>query len=126
MSHRELDREVAEKVLGWTGLHYEEAKSSDRSFSPAGWYGQGPNREVYLGRHYSSRIEDAWKVVEAMRDKKLWDGITIVFNSLGGYTVHTTAWDSVHGGKGFKADTAPHAICLAALSALKADKEAVE
>jgi len=60
--------------------------------------------------HYSTKIADAWQVVEKMREKAPWtfrlciDGLGQTYAGFGG-----TAGDVY-------ADTAPLAICLAALS----------
>ncbi len=89
---RELDALIAEKVFGkiCPGFEFD-----------------------YVGPHYSTQIADAWLVVE-----KMWD--------LGGFRVAIIAvddgqyecdFDDMRATFTLQADTAPLAICLAALKA---------
>jgi len=63
-----LDILVAEKVMGWTLMNYEDEKVSD-DYAGArgndGWYWEGVNYEVWEWCP-SEKIECAWEVVEEM------------------------------------------------------------
>lgn len=88
---RELDALIAEKVMG-DPLQLKMAL--------------GP-------RHYSTDIAAAWEVVEKLRTAK-YELLICTFS--GKWSV-----DVLHTGKSIdvaNADTAPHAICLAALNAV--------
>lgn len=93
---RELDALVAEKVMGWTEV--------------CGYEGEYKGYWKILPK-YSTDIAAAWAVVEL----PLFDGWAIGRNASGKWEVFNP-WEnnfvvSV-------ADTAPHAICLAALKAV--------
>lgn len=124
---RELDALVAEKVMGWSLNAHGEWLNSDQSFT--GWH---TNESKYdpchnCGRsnlwHPSTSIEAAWEVVEKM------GGVFRMSTTLGGQyrvtfsdvTVDSYSEEYDVGRKYDKealADTAPHAICLAALKAV--------
>lgn len=114
---RELDALIAEKVMGWTvdpiyrmytgaGMRHAVGNNLDTRFNP------------------STNIAAAWEVVEKMRERGDWVNLE---GDKEGWMVEVwpfTADDSWAGG-GFygedvkaKADTAPLAICRAALKAL--------
>lgn len=112
---RDLDALIAEKVMGWTPNY------------PGGWPHPPkniPNRKKYIDSHdgttvipaYSTSIEAAWEVVD----------------KLGGnmFQLHYDTRYGTEGVKGWSVildgsvmcqfvDTAPHAICLAALKAVE-------
>jgi hypothetical protein len=123
---RELDALVAERVLGW--------KLIDRI--EMGW-GEGPDvwdctngkdaDECYspTRQHFapSTDISAAWAVVERMRENGMWMKLT------GPFYTDAPLWNAgftPHGMTGFNGrpdfcghgDTAPLAICRAALAAL--------
>ena len=101
----ELDRLVAEKVMGWkkwstTGDHlWTAADSRVRSLRPEDAWAFNP----------STNIAHAWEVVEKLIDKDPNIGIDCDGNWA------CSLWNHVA-----RADTAPHAICLAALKAVGA------
>lgn len=125
---RELDALVAEKVMGWVSVSKEHHWNYVRGY-PAGWpdeysglppdgyTGDDEFRRDYRKIHaYSSSIADAWLVVEKLKETK---GRVSVdwFEDTIGYRWH------VYVGEGDEqsvvgAETAPHAICLAALKAV--------
>ena len=103
---RELDALIAEKVMG----------------KPVKW-GKTPTTKYPIAvAHYSTQIADAWLVVEKMEEHNdivLFDIVrkTHVYNELYWFarfrTVLVERPNSIT-----KADTAPLAICLAALKAV--------
>lgn len=104
---RELDALVAENVMGASRLEGQFIKEID----PV-------SKTVSVGTEwyyppYSTDIRDAWEVVEKLL-KKHW-----YFN----LRCHDGEWsvllDKQVDGDEIRAPTAPHAICLAALKALK-------
>ena len=130
---RELDALVAGKVMGWTCVRTESGW--DNGPDPVtggpqiGWYGQPPGEEWegnsgQIIEEYSTDIATAWKVVEVLAKK--------------GYALALQAPDSVDMNECYRrfkrwtadfsqmeypsteaeADTAPLAICLAALNAV--------
>ncbi len=131
MTDRELDAQVAMQVMGWTWFRVERHMLTGRQYFRAlrkgndsfshfdaanmdepVWenYGQSPP-------HYSTSISAAWLVVEEMNRR----GYSIDF--CGDPNEPYRCWfqsgdDATTCGQG-KADTAPLAICEAALEALK-------
>lgn len=89
---REVDALVAEKVMGWT-------------ISEGFYYGPGERVPANIPR-YSTDIAAAWEVVEKMRGAA---GFMLV-NFAGG------GWQADIGDACEHAETAAHAICLAALT----------
>lgn len=65
---QKLDLMIAEKVMGWRNLEWRKGKNDGRTFSPEGYYGEGPDRACYLTHGYSTNIASAWLVVESMRN----------------------------------------------------------
>jgi hypothetical protein len=99
---RELDALVAEKVMGWKVKHMDVY----------GWMYSLPDRNRWTNvPHFSSNIADAWQVVEKAR--KDFGFIDILPYGSGYETVVRTLNGDIH----TKVETAPHAICLAALRA---------
>jgi len=104
MNLREIDRLVAEKVMGW-----EYVQDTDKW-----WDGDVLDIENF---NPSTNIQDAWRVVEKMREGRIfslcdaWDEndepiFYANFQYNDGY--HVVNYDAY-------AETAPLAICLAAL-----------
>jgi hypothetical protein len=104
---RELDALIAEKVMGYVpprpGTVGYDMKDLPRNRVP----------------HYSTDIAAAWQVVEKLNLlSKMKDGCLYFDPSLNKWVI--SEWS---GGREFaegsvEADTAPHAICLAALKAI--------
>lgn len=112
---RELDALVAEKVMGTEGIR------TIQSLDHRGWHREpgtlGPSRDLGDGRtgreaiqipHYSTDIAHAWLVVEHIN---LFDnGTRLGRDDNGAWVVMDWTNDVLA-----KADTAPLALCLAAL-----------
>ncbi|UAT31940.1 hypothetical protein K7T73_06890 [Bacillus badius] len=101
MNNREIDRLVAEKVLGLTVKNENIVRGGRRSGIPS----------------YSQKIEYAWLVVESLRERKIFtiydawdekDEKIFCANFQYNDTYHVVDYSAY-------ADTAPMAICLAAL-----------
>lgn len=113
---RELDALVAEKVMGWRDARLHRNGPTDPCEWEA-WQGIPPEPEHGWRTalpHYSTSIADAWQVVEWLAEHH--DGFVSVgvrsvdWGESGDYYdhfAHTTSGES-----------APHAICLAALAAV--------
>jgi hypothetical protein len=124
MSNREIDVSVAEKVMGWTvnradGRHWHTIAAHVGAENPGLLVGLDCCEERYSGAFMPSRrIEDAWKVVEKMSRKGYTVDVRACFD---GYAVNMVPHDL--SGDGMTRivqvgdDTAPMAICIAALKA---------
>lgn len=119
---RELDALVAEKVMGWTEVHFEAEwihwYGSGEEVIPANTFGRHPQAigDSIIPR-YSTSIADAWKVVGQMRAH----GYRLVlWTPLDDDTrIHCTAqFENGHQNIDGEGESAPHAICRAALSTL--------
>jgi Phage ABA sandwich domain len=124
MNLREIDRLIAEKVMGWkiyadsAGYKFWSINEDDSSRIICSVTSFEP----------STDIRDAWLVVEKLRETKIfslydaWDGDdNKIFCAVFEYndTYHVVDY------KGY-ADTAPLAICLAALKAVGVEVEVNE
>ena len=113
---RELDAEVAEKVMGW--------QPPDKSQDIDKWHEsiKGHWFEVLELPRFSTSIADAWLVVEEMDKQQLDISIDKAWNT--GWLVQFTN-EPFGGPKEFRVcgqgrgDTAPEAICHASLEAVK-------
>lgn len=108
---RELDAEVAERVLGYT-LDYEFA---DMYFDGAPCVKELRDQYDEWGvlPKYFTEMGDAWLVVEALRGR----GLHLQMNdTLSGYRARFFTADD---GAQATAPTAPEAICRAALAAME-------
>lgn len=108
---RELDAEIAMRVMGWDSL-----KTTDLE----GLVGMSPEMlepdafSVYVKvPHYSTSIADAWEVVEKMREHL---DITISANQNTCEVRSRDFPDQIIACE--QGDTIPHAICLASLKAV--------
>lgn len=114
---REIDLLIAEQLFGWRDLEWREEKNIHelgvRTWSPTGYYGKGPQHECYLTHRYSTKIEDAWLVVEKLRER-ISDEILLGY----GCDKAIGLWACAFGIYEVTADTAPLAICRAALKAI--------
>lgn len=105
----DLDKQIAEKVMGWISL-----PPSPYWYTADGkpWLGENLGYLSFQQWQPSSSIEDAWHVVEKLRTDddlatQFWiepreDGYMVKIDT-------EEAWQTI------VADTAPMAICLAAL-----------
>jgi hypothetical protein len=109
MTDRVLDADVAEKVMGWTVELIVSGRDAFEEWrDPQGWrYGATPPS-------YSSDIAAAWQVVEHMRTRgwrfeihELWEGWRAIFVLRATYAEYQE-----------RAESAPLAICRAALAAI--------
>lgn len=123
---RELDAAIAEKVMG---LEWRPWKPYA---APQGWFPKdAPECNERTGDDlaidadgylpdlpmYSYDITEAWEVVEKARQLV---SLEVEFAL---YANEDSTWDAAFGMEGgVKADTAPHAICLAALKAVGASE----
>ena len=124
---REMDALIAEKVMGWDTVHFVKFADGTIPFGASpdmqkeaddGGFICSTNKEV---PEFSTDIAAAWLVVEKMG---LFGGTGCsLVGPLPGQKWHIhfgkISSDSVIG------DTAPHAICLAALKAVGVNLEAV-
>lgn len=126
---RKLDALIAERVMGWRLEDYGEG--SIYFYAPRGTCGASCDHHLHLLPEFSTDIADAWSVVEKMKADKGFISITFYEDypnkrtpsqGMDGppYKAH---WSVSGLGIGYQegkiaADTAPHAICLAALKAL--------
>lgn len=109
---RELDALIAEKVIKLTpGYYFMEFK--DLSQQEQNNYNRNQGWSPMRCPEYSTDIAAAWEVVERMR--MIGADLEITIGKMG-YAINYELEDNwgVHGYK----DTAPHAICLAALKAV--------
>lgn len=107
---RELDALVAERVMGWTDIKFGEEKTAGLLEG----FGQPPSNSGRIAfPNYSTDISAAWEILEEFCLTHLTHGVNgwccIIGRQIDETTVHSTE---------AKAETAPHAICLAALKVL--------
>jgi hypothetical protein len=135
-AQRELDQEVAEKVLGWKRWEHPDkilyivapTEKRDRYGIPCHWKQAHPETPPFCDTRrwvpfFSTRIEDAWQVVEYLGPDR--EGVQFQLNHL-----HDGRWLASFGvmepaGDGIGA-TAPEAICRAALAYVGACEKMLE
>lgn len=115
---RELDALVAEKIFGWQRRPFE-CNAEQRVVVPPGWtdfssrywWGKDINSQVPA---YSTEIGAAWQVAECFDEVQLWKGPH-------GWSCRMERGEDEHvqHGEALRADTAPLAICRAALAAIE-------
>lgn len=120
---RELDFEIAIKVMGWTRDNYGDWDYKGSQAWRRNDYGEHSffHEEFNPGAHpfpphYSTSIEAAWEVVELLRSKEIF----LVLDNCEfeqAYEAEFTDFYETHRCS-TRSDTAPHAICLAALKAV--------
>lgn len=106
---RELDAEVAEKVMGW----YQRVLASPHPRSQKNWYRPGSRHPVVLPG-FSTDIAAAWLVVNHLYHSGLWD-ITIRISPVSRRWVCSLDAPNRTVSIGSSDNTAPLAICHAAL-----------
>lgn len=110
---RELDALIAEKVMGWK--FEQRHPEADNGIFP--WTRVDGIRAV-APPHYSKSIADAWAVVEKWRE--LGFDVDITAHHGWQYGCRIAPKGTFNTSTHFEsADTAPHAICLAALKAVE-------
>lgn len=110
---RELDALVAEKVMGWEAVHEHDFRDGGKQ-----WLGtRSDGAKMVPLPHYSTSIAAAWEVVAHLRSLASY-----VRWELRGDRHDYNCYFCL--GRGVEwvedIDTAPHAICLAALKAVGA------
>jgi len=116
---RELDALVAEKVMGWVEVRKQSIANAFGQHVMDDYVGQpsiGVTQPVLVPR-YSSMIQEAWKVADHLRSRSQF---VAVLSGMGPQGVQPWICKINRDG-GFleeRADTAPVAICLAALKAV--------
>lgn len=123
---RELDALVAEKVMGciisFKGWRYGRCGCDDTKGPSHMWT---PDHETYeWPAPYSTDIAAAWEVVEKMGN---WHGFDFAIwkKEVGEWRAgwFEDGWEGLEGRADATAESAPHAICLAALKAVGALQE---
>ncbi|HUR38493.1 MAG TPA: hypothetical protein VM222_03325 [Planctomycetota bacterium] len=116
---RDLDALVAEKVMGWIEVRKQSIANAFGQHVMDDYVGQpsiGVTQPVLVPR-YSSMIQEAWKVADHLRNRSQF---VAVISGMGPQGVQPWICKINRDG-GFleeRADTAPVAICLAALKAV--------
>lgn len=113
MTDRELDALVAEKVMGiWPWLLHDEYEPKAMTCPETGIQ----TSPVRAFDRYSTDISAAWQVVERMQVDGSWYSISGPADGFPRYHAEIlNGWKSLAEAE---AETAPRAICLAALRAL--------
>lgn len=111
--NRELDDLVAEKVMGWDYIPPFAA-----TMAPASW-SLGDNEFIETEKwHPSTSISDAWLVIEDMRKRGYEMTLEYFVDGSPLCQVAFTGLPTDESGSN-GSDTAPEAICLAALEVFK-------
>lgn len=120
---RELDAAIAEKVFGWKLYQYfDEAPFEREASTPEdycraanndGWYwsGEGAEGEAWQFKP-STDIASAWSVVEKLNSAPHYMPFYLKSEGMSEYIARFVDSEG-------EADSAPHAICLAALKAVE-------
>ncbi|UAT29532.1 hypothetical protein K7T73_13075 [Bacillus badius] len=117
MNNREIDRLVAEKVMGWEPNLDDDGTVLSYDTEHGNLFFYDDNENDWCP---SADIQDAWKVVESLRERKIFtiydawdekDEKIFCANFQYNDTYHVVDYSAY-------ADTAPMAICLAALKAV--------
>lgn len=116
---RELDSLIAEKVFGRSVVTYRNGdiwRVMLNTILNDGWkyidIGTGILKNI---PPYSTNIAAAWEVVEKLRSERMM--VSIVSDEDGGWNVEMWDYNNRQSKEVFS-ETAPHAICLAALKAV--------
>ncbi len=105
LTKREIDRLVAERVMGWTNLYLEGSR-----------FGTTPEGKSHrIVPQYSSDMSAAWEVVERLRHSGYEGGIDWTRPELGYECAFWSSPIPPDEMQPSRAETAPLAICLAAL-----------
>ncbi len=116
---RGLDKLIAEKVMGWTEIKTEVIPETGWDLYGVNSKGEGD----FLIPDYSTDISAAWEVVEKLISIGYMVDIQthtrfhqVQLEKLVGETDSGGIWQ---GGESIEGQSAPHAICLAALKAIQ-------
>lgn len=142
---RSLDALVAEHIMGWKWMLYPKDQKWAQIYLNEGKTGYWMAGTCTINTtnsdntpncpRYSTDIHDAWKVVEAVKCKTPWDGFSfyLVWGPYGkdmtpkgahGQIIYPRemSWlckvETLKNTYSIVSDTAPHAICLAALKTI--------
>lgn len=126
---RELDALIAEKVMGLSLAHMPDARDSKSGVIVSEisdsdvYFWDGRERDWSPIPNYSTDVAAAWEVVEKFKSKKiefaLIRDVSIWQASFQWNDSFPYHWDCIEWVDG---ETAPHAICLAALKAVGVKK----
>lgn len=125
LSDRELDAAVAERVMGWTCRRERWLDHAGRDAGITTEFYASPTEGTITAAQFqpSKLIQDAWLVVERMRElgfgfRAYWfpNGGNVKCCFATGFDPYDSPEDAAHD---VIADSAPRAICLAALAALE-------
>lgn len=109
----ELDAIIAKKIMRWTFLEkYEQTSLSGKKFIGEGWL-DFDNEFWEKPHNYSTDIDDAWDLVEELCPKK--DEFRLARFNMGEWRCTFAYFNGLES----SAETAPMAICLAALETLE-------
>lgn len=123
MSDAELNAAVAVEVMGW-----KYVEDSPKVVRPCHWRGEDGTSQAgwWMGPHpWGTDIAHAWEVVERMQER-FGKRLSFLLSHDDGYGA--SAWSATFwvGKAKYEAmppaDTAPRAICEAALAAVRAEK----
>jgi hypothetical protein len=115
---REMDKLVAEKVMGWSGFCCYAAEEDLWGVPPDG-KGEGLELNVPIP-DYSWDIVAAWRVVERLAE--IEGPVSVCWGIYGDEGNRASVMTMFGFGPGVVASTAPLAICRAALIAVMGDK----
>jgi hypothetical protein len=124
---RELDALIAEKVMGLR-VTWEDSQEEDGKDDPYILDDNGNYKWSSYVPYYSTSIQDAWLVVGKMRELGFYYSVGSIIGSpatgVGITELHAAGFGIKHAPfETVQADTAPHAICLAALKAVGFEME---
>lgn len=127
MNNRDIDKLIAEKVMGWTEIR----ESGFTGFDFVGLDPKHKPTDWYLIPHYSTAISAAWQVVEKLEEMDFWAQLRTPFDKGAadsfywcGFTPRlTTGWNG-RPDHWTNAPTITMAICLAALKCVGVEVEA--
>lgn len=116
MSNEELDQAVAVEVMGWEAI---DRKAAGWGEGPQVWSTGNEDVPTYQGFDPSTSIEAAWSVVEAMARRGHNFDMGTPHTRPNQYIATWYARFTGTIGEPIRGDTAPRAICLAALTAAR-------
>ena len=109
---RDTDALIAKNVMGWKSITKRRTGDDYTGYNPGGVIDYVP--------HYSTGIEAAWEVVEKMRERYTFCELSLASHADKMITFNINHYSADYTGL---ADTAPLAICRAALKAMEVDTD---
>lgn len=116
---RELDALIAEKVMGLEPFEFPTFKIENQFDNAIAAIIADEYEKRREPLPYSTKIEDAWQVVEKIKTHKNFVDFEIRSPNIETMEGFDVRFCLGRGNKRAYADTAPHAICLAALKAIE-------